>query len=359
MRDPMSTASSPGFDPAAVQGKYAEERAKRVFESRGVLQDLTDDRFTHYLRDPFTPFVDRAPISTDVDVAIVGAGIAGVVLGAKLRAAGIERICLIDKAGGIGGTWYWNRYPGVCCDVESYIYMPLLEEMDYIPSSRYAAGDEIRRHLDAIAHRHDLVDGALFHTGVETSAWSDGLGSWVLRTDRADTITARYLVHAVGILNLMQLPRIPGMEQFRGTSFHTARWDYEQTGGSPDDPRLTRLSDKVVAIVGAGASAVQAVPALAESSKHLYVFQRTPSAIGVRDNRPTPDHFGEQLPSGWQRARMENFSAVMLGREVARDVTDDGWTHHMARVANPAFEPAMSADEMLLAAESFDYAVME
>ena len=94
----------------------------------------------------------------------------GVVVGAKLRDAGLPTIMLIDKAGGIGGTWYWNRYPGVMCDVESYIYMPMLEEMNYVPTTRYAFGDEIRRHLDAIATKYGLVDDALFHTGVETSA---------------------------------------------------------------------------------------------------------------------------------------------------------------------------------------------
>jgi cation diffusion facilitator CzcD-associated flavoprotein CzcO len=348
------------FDAEAVHAKYQEERAKRLVESRGILQDLRgDERFARYLQDPFTPFIDRDPISEDVDVAIIGAGIAGVVLGAKLRDAGVARIRLIDKAGGVGGTWYWNRYPGLYCDVESYIYMPLLEEMNYVPSSRYATGDEIRRHVDAIAHRYDLVEDARFHTGVETSAWSEELGCWVLGTDRGDVIRSRYLVHAVGILNLMQLPKIPGMEHYGGTAFHSARWDYEYTGGAPDDPRLTKLADKVVGIIGTGGSAIQAVPPLAESSKHLYVFQRTPSAIGVRGNRPTDEGFREHLRPGWQRERMENFAAVMIGQHVECDVTDDGWTHHMAKVANPAIEPGMSLDEIMLEAEAFDYAVME
>jgi len=347
------------FDAESVRAKYQVERTKRVTETRGILQDLDDERFRHYVVDPFTPCIDRDPISEDVDVAIIGAGIAGVVLGAKLRDAGITRIRLIDKAGGVGGTWYWNRYPGVYCDVESYLYMPLSEEMDYVPTSRYATGHEIRKHLDAIAHRYGLVEDARFHTGVETSAWSEEIGRWVLRTDRGDTIRARYLVHAVGILNLMQLPKIPGMEDFRGPAFHTARWDYALTGGAPDDPHLTKLADQVVGVIGTGASAVQAVPALAASSKHLYVFQRTPSAIGVRDNRPTDTSFREQLGPGWQRERMENFSAVMIGRDVARDLTDDGWTHHMAKVANPSFAPGTPPDEIMLAAEIFDYGVME
>ena len=157
----------------------------------------------------------------------------------------------------------------------------------------------------------------------------------------------------------MKLPAIAGMEEFRGRSFHSARWDYGYTGGAPDDPHLDQLGDKVVGIIGTGASAIQAVPALAESAKHLYVFQRTPSAIGVRGNRPTPDDFTDGLEPGWQRQRMENFSAVMTGVPVPRDLTDDGWTHHMARVTNPEIPEGMSLDEIMLMAEEFDYSVME
>ena len=221
-----------------------------------------------------------------MDVAVIGAGIAGLAVGAELRKAGIERIRLIDEAGGVGGTWYWNRYPGIMCDVESYIYIPMLEELDYIPKTRYAFGDEIREQLEALAEKFDLVDDGLFHTRVTSTTWNEELARWVLHTDRGDEIRARYVVMAVGILNLMKLPDIPGMELFKGKSFHTARWDYAYTGGGPDG-NLDRLGDKIVGLMGTGASAVQCVPHLAESAKHLYVFQRTPAPVGVRDNRPT------------------------------------------------------------------------
>src|ERR1043165_7374676 len=271
---------TPSFDPEAVRDKYAEERAKRMTEDRGVLYDLrADERFREYTKDPFTPYVEREPITEDVDVAIVGAGMSGVTVGAKLRDQGLRKVVLIDKAGGIGGTWYWNRYPGVMCDVESYIYMPMLEEMNYIPTTRYAFGDEIRRHLDAIATKYGLVDDALFHPGVDTSRWDDATSRWVITTDRGDEVRARYLILAVGILNLMKLPAIRGMDEFQGGSFHTARWDYEYTGGGPGDPHLNKLADQNVALVGVGASGIQALPPLAESAKHVYVFQRTPSAI--------------------------------------------------------------------------------
>jgi cation diffusion facilitator CzcD-associated flavoprotein CzcO len=354
-----SSEDTSAFGLEAIRDKYQRERAKRMTEGRGVIHDLRDERFAEYLRDPFTPFVEREPITDDVDVAIIGAGMSGVVMGARLREAGVRRIMLIDKAGGIGGTWYWNRYPGVMCDVESYIYMPMLEEMNYVPTTRYAFGDEIRRHLDAIASKYGLVEDALFHTGVETSEWDESSSRWVLRTDRGDEIRAKYLIHAVGILNLMKLPVIPGMEQFKGRTFHSARWDYEYTGGAPEDPRMTQLADRVVGVIGAGASAVQAVPPLAESAKHVYVFQRTPSAIGVRGNQPTGEDFAEQLRPGWQKERMENFSAVMLGRDVERNLVDDGWTHHMAKVSNPRFEPGMAPEDIARWVEEFDYSVME
>jgi len=356
------TDRSPDFDQDAVRAKYGQERAKRLSEARKAVVDLaSDDTFAQYLRDPHTPFVERAPISDETGdgVVIIGAGLAGVVLGAKLREAGVERVRLIDKAGGIGGTWYWNRYPGLFCDVESYIYMPMLEEMNCVPTSRYATGVEILRHLETIAHKYDLVDDALFHTGVETSEWDESGSCWVLRTDRGDEIRARHLVVAPGILNLVKLPKIPGMEDFQGAAFHTSRWDYEYTGGTPEDPRLTNLSDKVVGVIGTGGTAVQCVPPLAEWSKHLYVFQRTPSAIGVRDNRPTDEQFLEQLKPGWQRERMENFTAVMIGRQVDRDLTDDSWTHHMAKVANPPVEPGMPVEAIERMVEEIDYQVME
>ena len=348
-----------GFDPEAVRAKYQIERDKRSVKGRAAIRDLTrDEVFAKYRDDPFTPVARRDPVVDEIDVAIVGAGMAGVVVGAQLRKTGIERIRLIDRAGGIGGTWYWNRYPGVMCDVESYCYMPMLEEMEYIPKTRYAFGEEIREHIEAIAHRFDLVDSALFHTGVETSEWDESCSRWVIRTDRGDEIRARYLVMAVGILNLMKLPVIPGMETFEGRAFHSARWDYEYTGGGPDET-MTKLAERVVGIIGTGASAIQAIPPLAESSKQLYVFQRTPGAVGVRGNHPTTEDFVQSLRPGWHRERNENFQAVMLGRAVEVDLVDDSWCHHFARINNQPFEPGTTMEEYMLQVDEFDFEVME
>ena len=348
-----------GYDPEAVRAKYLAERDKRLVPGRADIRDLkTDEHFARFRDDPITPVVERDPVVDEVDVVIVGGGIAGVVAGARLREAGIERIRIIDKAGGIGGTWYWNRYPGVMCDIESYSYIPMLEELDYIPTRRYAFGEEILHHLEAIADRFDLVADALFHTGVTRATWDEEAARWRISTDRGDEVSCRWYVLAVGILNLLKLPVIPGMEEFAGPSFHTARWDYEYTGGGPHEP-LTNLVDKVVGLIGTGATGIQCLGPLAESAKHVYVFQRTPSAVGERGNRPTDPDFAEGLEPGWRNARMDNFQAIMLGRSVEVDQVDDGWTHHYAAVHHPPRREGMTTTEFLRSAEELDYQIME
>ncbi len=348
-----------GYDPEAVHAKYLAERDKRLVPGRADIRDLSsDEHFARFREDPFTPVTERDRVTDDVDVVIVGGGIAGVLAGAQLRKAGIERIRILDQAGGIGGTWYWNRYPGVMCDVESYIYLPMLEELGYVPTTRYASGEEIRLHLQAIADRFDLVSDALFHTGVARSEWDEDAARWRIRTDRGDELTCRYYVLAVGILNLLKLPSITGMEQFGGRSFHTARWDYEYTGGAPGEP-LTKLGDKVVGLIGTGASGIQCLPPLAEAAEHVFVFQRTPSAIGERGNRPTEPDFATGFPPGWQQARMDNFQAVMLGRPVEEDLIDDGWTHHYAVVHHPPRRKGMTMEEYVASAGEVDYGIME
>src|SRR5579884_428939 len=348
-----------GFDPETVRAKYLAERDKRLVPGRSDIRDLrTDAYFARFRDDPFTPVTPRDPVTDDVEVIVAGAGIAGVVVGAHLRQAGIERIRLVDKAGGIGGTWYWNQYPGVMCDVESYIYMPMLEELGYVPTRRYAYGEEIREHLERIAQSFDLMDDALFHTGVTRAEWDEDAGRWHIHTDRGDHLTCRWYILATGILNLLKLPAIPGMEDFAGHSFHSARWDYSYTGGGPHAP-LTGLAGKKVAVIGTGATGIQCVPPVAEAADHLYVFQRTPSAIGERGNRPTDPEFAASLEPGWQRARWDNFQAIMMGRRVEGDLVDDGWTHHYAVAQHPPRRKDMSMEEYLRGAEAVDYGIME
>jgi len=350
---------APRFDKETVRAKYLAERDRRLVEGRSEIRDLQRDvHFSNYRDDPFTPRIEREPVNDEVDVLIVGGGIAGVLAGANLRKAGIERIRIVDQAGGVGGTWYWNRYPGVMCDVESYMYIPLLEEFDYIPTRRYAWGEEILGHLQKIAERYRLEDDALFHTGVTSAQWLEDEGRWLVKTDRGDEVRCRWYVLAVGILNLLKLPAIPGMEDFKGRSFHTARWDYEYTGGGAHEP-LHKLADKTIAVLGTGASGIQCVPPLVESAKHVYVFQRTPSAIGVRGNRPTDAEFGDRLEPGWQQARMDNFQAIMLGLPVEDDLVDDGWTHHFAAVNHPGVVEGMTGADIARRGEELDFEVME
>ena len=354
-----SPTAAAGYDPEAVRAKYLAERDKRLVPHRSDIRDLrTDEHFARYRTDPFTPFADRDPVVDEVDVVIVGGGIAGILAGASLRRAGVERIRIVDQAGGVGGTWYWNRYPGVMCDIESYIYLPMLEELDFIPTHRYAFGEEILHHLESVADRFDLVDDALFHTGVTVARWQEEPARWRIDTDRGDRVTCRWYVLAVGILNLMKLPDIPGMEDFGGHSFHTARWDYGYTGGAPGQP-LTELGDKSVALFGTGATGIQCVPSLADAAEHLYVFHRTPSAIGERGNRPTDPDFAGTLAPGWQRERMDNFQAIIMGRPVEGDLVDDGWTHDYARTRNVQREKGTPIEEYLTRVEAVDYEVME
>jgi cyclohexanone monooxygenase len=314
------------FDPDALREKYREERDKRIRPDGNDQYVEVTAEFSNYVDDPYVePGFTRAPVFDDVEVAIVGAGFGGLLMGARLREAGFRQIRLIDKAGDVGGTWYWNRYPGAMCDVESYVYLPLLEEMGYVPKHKYSFAPEILEYSRAIARRFDLYEGALFQTGVTELRWDAGATRWIISTDRGDRIAAQFVAMANGPLSRPKLPGIPGINEFRGYTFHTSRWDYGYTGGDSSGG-LDRLGDKVVGIIGTGATAVQCVPHLGAAAKQLYVFQRTPSSIDVRNNRDTDPAWASSLEPGWQQRRMDNFNILVSGGDQDVDLVADGWT---------------------------------
>jgi cation diffusion facilitator CzcD-associated flavoprotein CzcO len=242
-------------------------------------------------------------------------------VGARLRELGVRCLRVIDKAADVGGTWYWNRYPGIACDVESYVYIPLLEELGYVPSEKYAKGPEILAHCRRIAEHYDLYRDACLQTEVREIRWWADESRWIISTDRGDAIKARFVSMANGYLQRPKLPGIPGIESYAGHTFHTSRWDYHYTGAD-----LSGLSDKRVGLIGTGATAVQCVPHLASSAKHLSVFQRTPSTVDVRGNQPTDATWAAALEPGWQRRRIENFQILTAGGECDEDLVGDAWT---------------------------------
>ena len=312
------------FDPQELRQKYRFERDKRLrAEGNEQYTDISD--FAEYLEDPYMDSVTREPLFDEVEVAIIGGGFGGLLAGARLREAGIEDIRMIEKGGDFGGTWYWNRYPGAACDVESYIYLPLLEEIGYIPTQKYSQAPEILEHSRAIARHFDLYRNACLQTEVTELRWDEAQLRWVIRTNRGDQMRARYVVMANGPLHRPKLPGIKGIETFKGHTFHTSRWDYEYTGGDSNGG-LSKLKGKRIGIIGTGATAVQCVPHLGASAEQLFVFQRTPSSIDVRNNRPTDLQWAASLEPGWQKERMNNFNALVSGGFAEVDLVNDGWT---------------------------------
>ncbi|WP_405746121.1 NAD(P)/FAD-dependent oxidoreductase [Streptomyces sp. NBC_01525] len=331
MSHPHGTPVPPGgpqadVDLEALRARYRAERDRRIRPAgRGQYQQVTGE-FGYYDEDPYADGeFTREPLHDRVEVVILGGGFGGLLAGARLRQAGVASIRVIEKGGDFGGTWYWNRYPGIHCDIESYIYLPLLEELDYVPKWRYAPGEEIRQHARAIGRAFDLYRDACFRTQVTELRWDEGAAEWLVATDRGDRIRARYVVTASGTLSEAKLPGIPGIETFRGRTFHTSRWDYAYTGGDADG-NLHRLADKRVALIGTGATAIQCVPHLGADAQELYVFQRTPSSVDVRGNRPTDPEWAAALTPGWQRRRRDNFLTLVTGGHVDEDLVDDGWT---------------------------------
>ncbi|HVZ07526.1 flavin-containing monooxygenase [Rhodopila sp.] len=301
--DPLRPTDKPQDFYDAIKQKFAEARDLRLgFRPEGREQytsDLTGE-LARYEVDPWAEEVkERDPITDHVECLFIGGGFSALLTAARLREKGVESIRIVERGSDVGGTWYWNRYPGAACDVSAYDYLPLLDEMGYIPPSYFAKGPEIFAHCQAIARRYDLYELAVFQTTVTSTVWDKQAKLWRIGTDRGDRMTARFVICANGTLSKPKLSRIDGMERFKGHSFHSSRFDYGYCGQD-----LSKLKDKVVGVIGTGASAVQIIPKLAKAAKALYVFQRTPSAIDIRDDIPTDPQWAASLKPGWQAERL-------------------------------------------------------
>ena len=361
--EPTQTPDS--VDIPLLREKYRQEREKRLrVDGQKQYFRPTGEVTTSYAADPHQPVKPRDPISEEVDVVVLGAGWGGTMAAYHLTQAGVTNFRNVDTAGDFGGVWYWNRYPGIQCDNESYCYLPLLEETGFMPSKKFADGSEIYGYCKSIAQKYGFADKALFHTLINSLRWDEAIKRWRVGTNRGDDIRARFVVIACGVLNMPKLPGIPGIDKFKGKIFHTARWDYEYTGGSYQKPVLDKLGDKRVAIVGTGATAIQAVPHLAKYAKHLYVVQRTPSSVDERPNPPTDPEWVQSLQAGWQKERQANFhrAAMEFLKPGEPDLICDLWTEITRNLAAEfAAEgwPALSPTQFAERREVVDYRVME
>jgi cyclohexanone monooxygenase len=329
-------------DLGVLRERYRAERDRRLGASDRRYQDVADVPAA-FTADPYNAASPRSPLDDEVDAVVVGGGFGGLLAAARLKEAGVKRVRIIEAGGDVGGTWYWNRYPGAACDIESYIYFPLLEETGYMPKERYSRAEEIRAHTRRIADHFGLYQDAVFSTQVTALDWDARAATWTVGTDRGDRIRARFVVLTTGPLNRPKLPAIPGAGAFTGHSFHTSRWDYAYTGGSATEP-MDGLRDKRVGIIGTGATAIQCVPPLAASARELFVFQRTPSSVDARDNSPTDPAWAAGLEPGWQQRRIESFTAQLAGDLSQEDLVGDGWTVLAAAVRRMLAEDPSQAD---------------
>ncbi len=328
---PGSTAV-PTIDREALREKYREERDKRLRPDGNEQYLQPTGKFAHLLDDPYVERTERDPLSDEVTVAVIGGGFSGLVTGARLKQAGIDDVRIIEGGGDFGGAWYWNRYPGAMCDTAAMVYLPLLEETGHMPSMKYVFAPEIFEHGRRIARTFSLYDDVLFSTQVTKLEWDEQASRWIIHTDRGDAIRARFVTMGTGPLHRPKLPGIPGIEAFAGHTFHTSRWDYAYTGGDTNGAPMSNLADKRVGIIGTGATAVQCIPHLARDAQDLYVFQRTPSSIDVRNNHAIDPEWFATLGPGWQQRWLTNFATLQTGGFADEDLVQDGWTDISKRI---------------------------
>jgi len=353
------------IDIPALREKYRQERERRMRpEGQNQYMNHTAEVEETYDHDPYTPVRPREPLSEDIHVVILGGGWSGILAGVQLKKAGIDDFRCIDHGGDFGGVWYWNRYPGLQCDNDAYCYLPMLEEMGFMPSKKFTDGHEIRGYAQTIARRFGLYDTALFHTLVESLCWDESIERWRITTKQGDDLRARHVILANGLLNVPKMPNIPGMGEFKGHMFHSSRWEYEYTGGSQEEPVLDKLANKRVAVIGTGATAIQLTPFLGEYAKEFYLLQRTPSTVDSRRNSRTDPEWVKTLKPGWQEARRANFHRGANERFLPGepDMIGDIWTelnHHLSAELEDEGWPELSLEEFMARRDVMDFRVME
>ncbi|MFZ4811869.1 MAG: flavin-containing monooxygenase [Ilumatobacteraceae bacterium] len=351
------------IDRDGLRVKYREERDKRLRADGSEQYIEPTGRFAHFLDDPYVPKVEREPLTDEVTVAIIGGGFAGLVTGARLKQAGITDVRVIEGGGDVGGAWYWNRYPGAMCDTAAMVYLPLLEETGHMPSAKYVQAPEIFGQARRIATTFGLYDNAVFSTAVSSLEWDDEISRWIISTDRGDRIRAKFVTMGTGPLHRPKLPGIEGIDTFGGHCFHTSRWDYEYTGGSYEGAPMDRLANKRVGIIGTGATAVQCIPHLGRDAGELFVFQRTPSSIDIRNNHPIDPEWFATLEPGWQQEWLMNFVTLQTGGFADVDLVMDGWTDITKRIRDRMLarmdEHGIGPAAMLAAYEESDDEKME
>ena len=244
--DPTIRACPTQVDIPSLKNKYREERDRRLrLDGQEQYAPAFEDAEALDYSDPHMPQVSRQAVSDDVDVVVLGGGWAGVLAGYHLRKAGVTDFRIIEQAGDFGGVWYWNRYPGLSCDNDSYCYLPLLEEMQFFPSKKVRRRSRDPRVLPRRRKRNSGCIRARCFTLASTRC--DGTNrsnGGVSATDRGDDLRARFVIMAMGPINTPKVPRVPGLKDFQGKMFHTARWDYDYTGGNQREPVLDKLNDK-------------------------------------------------------------------------------------------------------------------
>lgn len=362
---PTNVPPAAELDIPSIREKYFQERDRRLQGDGGhqFVQPVGEFQ-EQYASDPHRPVEPREPLSEEIDVAILGAGFSGIMAAYHLTKMGVSNFRNIDHAGDFGGVWYWNRYPGIQCDNDAYCYLPLLEETGFLPSKKFSDGAEIYGYCKQIASQFGFADKGLFHTLITSLNWDEDSKRWRVRTNRGDDIRARFVIMACGVLNMPKLPGIPGIDEFQGKIFHTARWDYDYTGGNHTEPVLEGLADKRVAIVGTGATAIQAIPHLGRYAKQLYVLQRTPSSVDERPNPPTDSEWAAALQPGWQAERKANFhrAAMEFFKPGEPDLICDIWTEVSRNLANELSAegwPELTPEEFMARREVVDFQVME